>query len=76
MASTPTPSVEEIKNMIFQLPIEELMRLIVAIEEKLETVAIMQLAETGFQEWNEPEEDIYNDEASSIRNLASSFSFQ
>ncbi|MDM9385579.1 hypothetical protein QUB80_33530 [Chlorogloeopsis sp. ULAP01] len=63
MASTPTPSVEEIKNMILQLPIEELMRLMVAIEEKLETVAIMQLAETGFQEWNDPEEDIYNDEA-------------
>ena len=27
------------------------------------TVTIMQLAETGFQEWNDPEEDIYNDEA-------------
>ncbi|MDD1413726.1 hypothetical protein MEN41_03340 [Dolichospermum sp. ST_con] len=27
------------------------------------TLTIMQLAETGFQEWNDPEEDIYNDEA-------------
>ncbi|MFQ4141205.1 hypothetical protein [Chlorogloeopsis sp. ULAP02] len=62
MASTPTPSVEKIKNMILQLPIEELMRLMAAIEEKLETVAMMKLAEIGFQEWNEPEEDIYNDD--------------
>jgi Family of unknown function (DUF6334) len=27
------------------------------------TLTMMQLAETGFQEWNDPEEDIYNDEA-------------
>ncbi len=27
------------------------------------TLTIMQLAETGFQEWNDPEEDIYNDQA-------------
>ncbi|MTJ55469.1 hypothetical protein FJR38_23710 [Anabaena sp. UHCC 0253] len=26
-------------------------------------LTMMQLAETGFQEWNDPEEDIYNDEA-------------
>ena len=25
---------------------------------------MMQLAETGFSEWNDPEEDIYNDAAS------------
>lgn len=57
---TRTPSIEEIKTMIFQLPVEELITLISAIEERLETVTIMQLAETGFQEWNDPEEDIYN----------------
>ncbi|MEA5514016.1 hypothetical protein [Nodularia sp. UHCC 0506] len=54
-------SIEEIKTMIFQLPVEELITLISEIEERLETVTIMQLAETGFQEWNDPEEDIYND---------------
>ncbi|GAX34238.1 hypothetical protein [Nodularia sp. NIES-3585] len=58
---TITPSIEEIKTMIFQLPVEELITLISEIEERLETVTIMQLAETGFQEWNDPEEDIYND---------------
>jgi len=58
---TVTYSVEEIKTMVLQLPVEELMKLIAAIEEKLETVTMMQLAETGFQEWNDPEEDIYND---------------
>ena len=26
-------------------------------------LTMMQLAETGFQEWNDPEEDIYNNEA-------------
>ena len=59
---TVTYSVEEIKNMILQLPVEEQMKLIDSIEERLETVTMMQLAETGFQEWNDPEEDIYNDE--------------
>ncbi|WP_341529738.1 hypothetical protein WKK05_10695 [Nostoc sp. UHCC 0302] len=58
---TQVSRIEEIKTMLFQLPIEELITLIAEIEEKLETVRIMQLAETGFQEWNDPEEDIYND---------------
>lgn len=56
-------SVEEIKAMIFQLPVEELVALMAEIEEKIETMNMMQLSETGFQEWNDPEEDIYNDEA-------------
>jgi hypothetical protein len=34
-----------------------------AIEERVETVIMMQLTETGFQEWNDSEENIYNDEA-------------
>ena len=56
-------NVEEIKAMIFQLPVEELVALMADIEKRVETVTMMQLAETGFQEWNDPEEDIYNDEA-------------
>jgi hypothetical protein len=28
------------------------------IENKLETLTLMKLAETGFPEWNDPEEDI------------------
>jgi hypothetical protein len=29
------------------------------LEEKLETIQMMQLAETGFTEWNDEKEDIY-----------------
>lgn len=32
-------------------------------ERKITWITMMQLAETGFQEWNDPEEDIYNNEA-------------
>ncbi len=33
--------------------------LMAEIEEKIETLKMMQLSEIGFQEWNDPEEDIY-----------------
>ena len=56
-------SAEEIKALIFQLPAVDLLTLIDAIEERAETVAMMQLAETGFAEWNEEGEDIYDAEA-------------
>lgn len=60
---TPNPTIEEIKALIFQLPIQEQITLIEDLEERLETLTIMQLTETGFSEWNEPEEDIYNVES-------------
>ncbi len=53
---------EEIKEMILQLPVEQIMALMADIEERVENLTMMQLAETGFAEWNNPEEDIYNDE--------------
>ncbi len=56
-------SLEDIKNLAFQLPAKEFLTLVDAIEERAETVAMMQLSETGFQEWNEEGEDIYNGEA-------------
>ncbi len=34
-----------------------------SIVPDLDTYPLMQLAETGFTEWNDPEEDIYNDAA-------------
>ena len=56
-------TVAELKQMIFNLPLEELIDLDAEISEKIASQAMMQLAETGLQEWNEPEEDIYNDES-------------
>ena len=56
-------SFEELKTIILQLPVENLIELSHEIEERLETVEIMQLAESGFQEWNDEEEDIYDVES-------------
>lgn len=53
------PTLDEIKKMIFQLPIQEQITLMENLEEKLETLQMMQIAETGFTDWNEEEEDIY-----------------
>lgn len=57
------PKVEEIKAMIFQLSAQEFVALMADIEQRVETVTMMQLAETGFQEWNDPQEDIYDVES-------------
>jgi len=35
----------------------------ISVDEALGTLQFMRLAETGFAEWNDPEEDIYNDAA-------------
>lgn len=56
-------SLEKIKALVFQLPGQEFLSLADAIEDRSETVAMMQLSETGFQEWNEKGEDIYDGEA-------------
>ena len=50
---------EEIKAMILQFPVEEINELIAEIRKALEIREFMKLAETGFTEWNDPEEDIY-----------------
>ena len=57
---TPTLTLEEIKQIIFQLPIQEQITLMEDLEEKLTMIEMMQLAETGFTEWNDEEEDIYD----------------
>jgi len=56
-------SLENIEAVVFQLPGQEFLSLADAIKDRSETVAIMQLSETGFQEWNEEVEDIYDSEA-------------
>ena len=50
----------EIKTLVYQLPLSEQISLLEDLEDKLETLTLMKLAETGFPEWNDPEEDIYN----------------
>lgn len=57
-----TTKLAEIKEMIFQLPPQEINQLIREINETISTKDFMKLAETGFQEWNDPEEDIYNND--------------
>lgn len=57
-----TTKLAEIKEMIFQLPPEEINQLIREINETISTKDFMKLAETGFEEWNDPEEDIYNND--------------
>ena len=56
-------STEEIKNLVFQLPAQDFLVLVNAIEERAETIAMMRVSETGFQEWNEDGEDIYDAKA-------------
>ena len=53
-------TVDEIKGMILQLSPQDLLMLMEALEERAQTLAMMQLAETGFREWEEPGEDIYD----------------
>lgn len=51
-------SMEGIKGLLFQLPPQEFLSLAEVIEEPAETLAMMQLAETGFREWNVEGESI------------------
>ena len=50
-------SADEIKNLVLQLPPREFLALVDAIEERAETIAMMRLSETGFNEWNEEGEN-------------------
>ena len=52
-------SIAEIKEIIRQLPVSALEDLMQQIQEKIETEKFMQLAESGFSEWFDPDEDIY-----------------
>lgn len=51
-------SMEGINGLLFQLPPQEFLSLAEVIEEPVETLAMMQLAETGFREWNVEGESI------------------
>lgn len=55
-----TLTVEEIQTLVFRLPPLEFAWLADRMRERAETFEMMRLAETGFAEWNEPGEDIYD----------------
>ena len=46
-------SVAEIRELIFRLPPAEMLKIAREIEERAETIAMMRLSETAFQEWND-----------------------
>jgi len=54
------PSIEDIKRLVFQLSPQDLLTLLTDIQERLHTSEMMQIAESGFQEWNDDEEAIYD----------------
>lgn len=56
-------TLNELRDMIFQLPAPDLLALVEAIESRAETVAMMRLAETGFRAWDEAGEDLYDADA-------------
>ena len=58
-------SIKNVKELVFQLPPEDFMKLSIEIEERAETFEMMRLAESGFEEWNEPGEDIYDENTNS-----------
>ena len=54
------PRIEDVKHLVSQLSQKDLLTLLADIQEQLQTFEMMSIAESGFQEWNDPEEDIYN----------------
>jgi hypothetical protein len=54
------PRIEDIKHLVSQLSQKDLLTLLANIQEQLQTFEMMSIAESGFQEWNDPEEDIYD----------------
>jgi len=46
-------NLEQVKSIIFQLPVNEFLELVDDIEERAETLAMMRLAESSFREWDE-----------------------
>lgn len=51
---------EEIKTFVFRLPPLEFIQLADEMDDRAETFEMMRLAESGFAEWNEPGEDVYD----------------
>ena len=54
------PSIEDVKRLVFQRSTQDPLTLLTDIQERLHTAEMMQIAESGFQEWNEEEEATYD----------------
>ena len=63
MAQALDMSAEEIKELVLRLPPDELLKIAAAIDARAETIEMMRLAESGFREWNEAGEDLYDAES-------------
>jgi len=50
---------ENVQDILFQLPPSDFLALADKMQEHAETLQMMRLAETGFDEWEHEEEDIY-----------------
>ena len=61
--TAPSSRVAEVQTLALQLPAREFLTLMHVLDERAETLGMMQLAESGFQEWNEAGEDLYDGEA-------------
>jgi len=53
-------SVKEIEEILPTLSRQQIMELDQRIHDYLETSLLTKASETGFSEWGDPEEDIYN----------------
>ena len=53
------PGLAELKDAILRLPKEQLIEIDKEIHKYMETSMMMAVAESGFSEWLDPEEDIY-----------------
>jgi hypothetical protein len=53
-------SVKEIEEILPKLSRQQIMELDQRIHDYLETSLLTKASETGFSEWKDPEEDIYN----------------
>lgn len=54
-------SVEDVKKLLPRFSKAEILELDKKIHEYLETEMMMKIAKSGFAEWADPEEDIYNE---------------
>jgi len=53
--------IDNLRELIFQLPPKDFIKLALEIKERAEIFEMMELAQSGFEEWDEVGEDIYDD---------------